>query len=127
MVLADGAAAGAGAGGPPAQPNGADAILQMAQLVVPMLLIFWLLVWRPEGKRRKEREALLTGMKPKDKVVTIGGLHGTIASLEKDEVVLLVDANKGVKMRFRRSSIDTIEPSKDGSSSDSLEKVDEKK
>lgn len=81
-------------------------------MFVPMILIFYFLFIRPEGKRRKEKEALMAGIKPKDKVVTIGGLHGTVVEVEGEEVVLLVDAKKDVKLRFRRTAIDVVEAAK---------------
>ena len=81
----------------------------MLVMLVPMFIIFYLLIIRPENKRRKEKESLLGAIKPKDKVVTIGGLHGTVVEIDGDDVVLLVDSKKDVKMRFRRSAIDSIQ------------------
>ena len=97
------------AGGAP-QMSGGDQLLQMLITFAPLMIIFWLFFIRPESKRRKEKEQLLSGVKAKDKVITIGGLHGTVVEVEGDEVVLLVDPKKDVKMRFRRSAIDTINP-----------------
>lgn len=94
-----------GPGGPP--PGGG--IESMLVMLVPMFLIFYLLIIRPENKRRKEKENLLGAIKAKDKVVTIGGLHGTVVEVDGDDVVLLVDSKKDVKMRFRRSAIDSIQ------------------
>ena len=75
---------------------------------VPMIIIFWLLFIRPESKKRKQKEALLGGLKVKDKVVTIGGLYGTVTGLDGDGVILLVDPDKNVKLRLRRSAIDSV-------------------
>jgi preprotein translocase subunit YajC len=99
-------------GQPGAQPpqGGFDSLLLM---LVAMGLIFYFLLIRPESKRRKEKEALLNALKTKDKVVTIGGLHGTVVEVDGDEVVLLVDPKKDVKLRFRRSSVEAIEASED--------------
>ena len=63
---------------------------------------------RPESKRKKERDETLNAIKNKDKVVTVGGLYGTVCGIEKDEVTLIVDAKNNVKLTFRRSSIDRI-------------------
>jgi preprotein translocase subunit YajC len=86
----------------------------MLGLVLPLGIIFWLLIWRPESKRRKQQESLLNSIKVKDRVVTVGGLVGRVMELEKDEVVLLVDARKDVRMTFRRSAIASIEGNPDG-------------
>lgn len=82
----------------------------MLMWLVPMGLFFYFFMIRPESKRRKEREQLLNSVKTKDKVVTIGGMHGTVVEVEKDEIVILVDPKKDVKLRFRRTAIDAIEP-----------------
>ena len=96
-------------------PTGAakgNPLMEMAIMVVPMILIFYFLFIRPENRRRAEREKVMAGLKPKDKVVTIGGLFGTIVEIDGDEVVLLVDPKKEVKMRFRRTAIDIVEQAK---------------
>jgi len=111
LTLAEAAPGGAAPGsGSQAQPDGFMALVQMLGLLLPLGLVFWLLVWRPESKRRKEREQLLNAVKVKDRVITVGGIHGTVLDIQKDEVTLLVDARKDVRLRFRRSAIDFVEP-----------------
>lgn len=99
-------------GQPEKQPpqQGFDSLLLM---LVAMGLIFYFLLIRPESKRRKEKEALLSALKTRDKVVTVGGLHGTVVEVDGDEVVLLVDPKKDVKLRFRRSSVEAIQASEE--------------
>lgn len=99
----------AGSEGP--APDPALEMVRMFGMLGALGLIFYFLIWRPESKRRKQRAQLVNALKPKDKVVTIGGLHGVVVDVEKDEVVLLVDPKKEVKMRFRRSAIESIEAS----------------
>jgi preprotein translocase subunit YajC len=99
-----------GVGGAP-PPDGTAALVQILGFIVPLGLVFYLLVWRPESKRRKERDQVLNSVKVKDKVVTVGGLHGTVMDIEKDEIVLLVDPRKDVRLRFRRSAVDVVESS----------------
>jgi preprotein translocase subunit YajC len=77
---------------------------------LPLLIIFYLFFLRPESKRRKEKEALLSSLKPKDKVMTVLGLYGQIVEIDGDDVVLLVDAKKDVRLRFARSAIDRVVP-----------------
>ena len=96
---------GQNASQPPPPPPGMEQVLIMA---VPLLLVFYLMIWRPESKRRKQKESLLSAIKPKDNVITIGGLQGTVSEIDGDSVVLLVDPKKDVKLRFRRSAIETI-------------------
>jgi preprotein translocase subunit YajC len=68
--------------------------------------IFYFLILRPQQKRQKERQKLLDAVKKGDKVVTAGGLHGTVAGLDDKTVLLQVSEN--VKMKFERSAISTI-------------------
>ena len=99
-------AADPGAGG--GQPPDSNMWVQTLLMFAPLMIIFYVLFIRPESKRRHEKDALLGALKPRDKVVTIGGLHGTVVEITGDEVVLLVDSKKDVKLRFRRSAIDSV-------------------
>jgi preprotein translocase subunit YajC len=104
IILAENAGGGAGGGQQPGA--GLDQLLIM---VVPMILIFYFLFIRPENKRRKQWEAMLNEIKPKDKVITKGGIVGTVVEIDKDEMVLLVDPKKDVKLRFRRAAVEMVE------------------
>ena len=68
--------------------------------------IFYFMIIRPQQKRAKEREKLLSAIEKGDKVITSGGMHGTIAGIE-DKIVLL-DVGNNVKMKFDRSAIATV-------------------
>ncbi|WP_110931788.1 preprotein translocase subunit YajC [Paenibacillus bouchesdurhonensis] len=75
-------------------------------LVVPfaiMFIVFYFLLIRPQKKKQQSRNAMLRALQKGDKIVTIGGLHGTIVSLTDDTVVLLV--NDATKLTFERSAI----------------------
>jgi len=102
-LAAEGGGAGATGG------SGEGGIYFLLMWLVPMGLFFYFFMIRPESKRRREREQLLNAVKAKDKVVTIGGIHGTVVAVEKDEIVVQVDPKKDVKLRLRRTSIDSIE------------------
>lgn len=80
----------------------------LAQLA-PILLIFvvfWLFIIRPQQKRQRERMGMLDALKSGDRVITIGGLHGTVAAIEEKTVVLNVGDNH--KMTFERSAVNHI-------------------
>lgn len=68
--------------------------------------IFYFMIIRPQQKRAKVREKLLSAIEKGDKVITSGGMHGTIAGIE-DKIVLL-DVGNNVKMKFDRSAIATV-------------------
>jgi preprotein translocase subunit YajC len=64
------------------------------------------MILRPQQKRQKERAKLLEALKKGDKVVTAGGMYGTIAGI--DEKTVLVQVADNVKMKFERSSITSV-------------------
>ncbi|CAM2853151.1 preprotein translocase subunit YajC [Paenibacillus sediminis] len=75
-------------------------------IVLPFVLmfaVFYFLLIRPQQKKQKTRTAMLNALKKGDKIVTIGGLHGTIVELTDDTVVLKV--NDVTKLTFDRNSI----------------------
>jgi preprotein translocase subunit YajC len=59
-------------------------------------------------KQEKKRRSLLSSVKKYDKVVTVGGIIGTVVELRDDEVVLKVDDHSSTKIRFTRSAIQTV-------------------
>jgi preprotein translocase subunit YajC len=111
LLLVIAADAPAGPGGPAGPGDPMGSLYGMLMLLVPMGLFFYFFMIRPEKKRRQEREQVLNSVKVKDKVVTIGGIHGTVVDVEPTEIVILVDPKKDVKMRFRRSAVDSVESS----------------
>ncbi|MGN7357970.1 preprotein translocase subunit YajC [Paenibacillus sp. SAF-054] len=90
-------AASTGTGG------GSGGLLTMILPLVLMFAIFYFLLIRPQQKKQKTRNSMLGALKKGDKVVTIGGLHGTIMEITDDIVVLRV--NDVTKLTFDRSSI----------------------
>lgn len=82
-----------------------------AGLLLPLaaVMIFMLVMSSMTGRKEKKRRAdLLSSLRRSDKVVTIGGLIGTIVEVRDDEVVLKVDEATGAKVRFTRSSIQQV-------------------
>jgi preprotein translocase subunit YajC len=88
---------GAGAGAAPS-PFGS---------MVPLLLfgvIFYLMVFRPMSKQRKDQEELNKSLRKGDKVVTRGGVIGTVTGIDDHEVVL--EVSEKVRMKFTRASVE---------------------
>ena len=71
-----------------------------------IFLIFYFMIIRPQQKRAKEREKLLSSIEKGDKVITSGGVHGTVAGVEEKTILLQVTEN--VKLKVERSAIATI-------------------
>ena len=68
-----------------------------------MFLIMWLFMIRPQRKQQKELEKFRSELKKGDKVITAGGIYGTIAEIEERTVLLKVDGE--VKLRVDKTSI----------------------
>jgi preprotein translocase subunit YajC len=73
-------------------------------LLVAMMVMFYFLVLRPNRRQERARQAMIDALKKNAKVVTIGGIVGTIVSIRRDEdEVTLESANS--RLRILRSSI----------------------
>ena len=68
-----------------------------------MFVIFYILVFRPQAKTRKEHDQMLKNLKKHDEVVTTGGMFGTVVNLKPESVTLRVDEN--VRIKVERSAI----------------------
>jgi preprotein translocase subunit YajC len=98
-------------------PTGGSAIVSFLPLVA-IIAIFYFLIIRPQNKKQKETQKMLSALKKGDKIVTIGGVHGTIQNVKESSVIVRVDDN--VKLEFSRSAISSVE-------SQAKEDKDEKK
>ena len=73
---------------------------------VLIILIFYFLMIRPQKKRDKEAKAMLAAMKKGDKVVTIGGIHGTVVMVKDNTVIIKVDDS--ARIEFSKSAISSV-------------------
>jgi preprotein translocase subunit YajC len=81
----------------------------LEQMLVPMLLMIvplYFLLIRPEQKRRKEHESLLKAIEKGDRVVTAGGLRGTVVGVTDDVLTLEVGKGGSVKVEVERARIE---------------------
>jgi preprotein translocase subunit YajC len=83
-------------------------------LWVAIIGVFYFFMIRPQQKKQKDQKSFIESLKKGDNVVTIGGLHGRVASVEGNTVTLEVD--RGVKMTFEKTSISreaTVKPAEE--------------
>jgi preprotein translocase subunit YajC len=76
--------------------------LQLLQFA-PIFLILYFLLIRPQQQRQKQAEAMLKALKKGDRVVTNGGIYGTVVGVEDAKVVLRVAED--VKLEFTKASV----------------------
>jgi len=73
--------------------------------------IFYFMIIRPQQKKAKEREAMINALKKGDKIVTTGGIHGTIAGM--DDKTVLLDVGNNTKIKIEKSAIGQVLSNKD--------------
>lgn len=80
--------------------------MQQLQAFLPLILMFailYFLLIRPQQKQQKKRKEMLGALKVGDKVITIGGIYGTITNVKEDRVFLQIAEN--VEIKVLRSAI----------------------
>ncbi len=77
-------------------------------LLVGFVAIFYFLLWRPQAKRRKDHQTLMTSLDKGDEVVTSGGIVGQITRIGDDFISLKVAEN--IELRVQKSSIGATLP-----------------
>ncbi len=96
------AAGAAGAAG--ASPAGAGIVTFLPFILI--ILIMYFLMIRPQNKKQKETQKMLDALKKGDKVITIGGIHGTVSNVKDDTVTVKVD--EGCRIEFNRTAIASV-------------------
>jgi preprotein translocase YajC subunit len=104
------------AGGQGATPGSPCALDQSSILMFGgLFLLMYLLILRPESKRRKEAQQMLAKLQAGDRVVTTGGIHGVVASIADTTITLRIDASSAAKIVVDRAAIGRVlrdEPAK---------------
>lgn len=88
------------------QEGGSGQLLTMLLPFGLIILVFYFLIIRPQNKKQKETQRMLSALKKNDKVVTIGGVRGTVTNVKDQTVIVRVDDN--VKMEFSKSAISSV-------------------
>jgi len=93
----------------PAQPQGGGAGVMFLPAVMIAMVVFMLLSARSQKKREvRERDAMFGRLSKNDRVLTVGGVIGTVLMVKDTEVVLKVDETTNTKMTFVKSAIQRI-------------------
>lgn len=89
-------------------------MMAMINAIWPFILmggIFYFMLWRPQKKEQQKRQNMLESLKKGDKIITIGGMYGTITNISEKRVTVEVAEN--VEINFVRSAISGFQdPSK---------------
>jgi preprotein translocase subunit YajC len=106
-----------------AQDGGGDGSLLPLLMIVGLFAVFYFLLIRPQQRRRREAVQMQAHLAEGDQVVTVGGLHGTIAELDDDTVIL--ETSEGVFSRYERGAIGRLMRPQDEASGSGADPVRE--
>jgi len=84
-----------------------QSLMNMLIWLVVFFAIIYFIIIRPQNKQQKARREMLDSLRVKDKVITIGGIHGTITKINEDTVMIKVA--DGVEIEFLRQAVQSIE------------------
>ncbi len=86
---------------PAAQQGGSS--WSMIIMLVLIFVVMWFFMIRPQRKQQKELQAFRDALKKGDKVVTVGGIYGTVCEIKENSVLIEVDNN--VKIRVSKQAL----------------------
>lgn len=77
-------------------------------LIGGMVVIMYLLLFRPKQKQQKQHAQMLNSLKKNDKVRTVGGIYGTVVDVKGDDVILKIDESNNTKVKVISGSISKV-------------------
>ncbi len=73
-----------------------------------MFVVIYLLILRPQHKKQRQQKEMIDALKKGDKIVTSGGIHGTIVGVKEKEGILVVQVAKDVRIEASRGSVSRL-------------------
>ncbi len=86
--------------------GGQGAMMMNFLFIGMMVLVFYLLIWRPNAQRQKKHKTMLNAVQKGDRIVTNGGLYATVLNVKDDRLVCTI--SDGVKVEIARSAISGV-------------------
>ncbi|HEY2147964.1 MAG TPA: preprotein translocase subunit YajC, partial [Pirellulales bacterium] len=107
-LFADAAAGGGAAGGNAPAPGGDAGHPIMLYAIVGILALFYFMVIAPERKKSKAYKEQVAAIKKNDRVVTIGGIYGVVANVNRDADKITLKVDDNTKIDFTLGSISRV-------------------
>ena len=98
---------------PGTQPNPTGQMLQMLSMVVFFIVVMYFIMIRPQQKKAREHDQLLKSLKPKDKIVTSGGVVGIVVSVGERSITI---RSADTKLEVLKSAVTEITERSSGES-----------
>jgi len=89
------------------QPGGIQGMIASLLPLILIFVVFYFLLIRPQQKKAKEHRQMLENLKKGDKVITAGGIHGVVATVKTDTVLIKVDGD--VKLEVSKPSVTVVQ------------------
>lgn len=89
-----------------APPGGGGLFANPLLLIALMFGIMYFFMIRPQSKREKARRAMIDAVQKGDRIVTAGGIHGTVTKVDETSVLVSVDGD--TKLRFEKNAISSV-------------------
>jgi len=95
-------------GGTPATDSGPLSGIVTFVPFILIIAIFYFLIIRPQNKKQKAEQKMRDALRKGDKVITIGGIHGTVSNVRESTIIVKVDDN--TKIEFSKSAVGSVVP-----------------
>ena len=90
--------------------NTSDPMFQTLTLIVPMLAIFYFLLWRPQQQRAKQLREQVDNLRRGDTVVTAGIIGRVVKAADKEDAEILVEIADNVQVKVLKASLSDVRP-----------------
>ena len=88
-----------------------DPMFQTLTLALPMIAIFYFLLWRPQSQRQKQLRQMVDGLRRGDTVVTAGGILGKVAkAASAEDQEILIEIADNVQVKVLKSTLSDVRP-----------------
>lgn len=111
----------AGQGGNTA-PSGGDQLTPMLLMMAALFLLFYFIILRPQKREQQRLEQMRNAVKKGDRVVTIGGIHGTVVAVDTTNNIVTVQVDRNVKIDFSKAAIATVIPKEEARAEEEAKK-----
>lgn len=91
-------------GAPSGGAQGGNPILGFLPLILIIFIMYFLMI-RPQAKRQKEHKVMLDNLEKGDRILTSGGILGTVAGIKENESILIVKIADNVKVEMNKGSV----------------------
>ena len=113
---------------PPRELTPIESILSNPFLpIVGLFFLYYFIVIAPERRRKREDAVMKSSLKKNDRIITIGGIHGTVVAAPADSnvVTIRIDESGATRIKINRSAIATIVSDREGQSVSQKESLSE--